>query len=181
MTAGRRPVLIVLSGLPGAGKTTLARALAARTGAAHVRVDSIEAALNVSGVIEAAGGWGRFPDAGYRVAYADAPDLLRTGLDVVADSVNPFAVTREAWAAVASAEGVGAGFLQVEVVCGDAADHRRRVEGRAADLDGLRLPTWQEVQARAYDPLPEGVLRVDTTGGVDGAVDAIANAASLLR
>ena len=42
------PVLISFSGLPGVGKTTVARALAQEIRAVYVRVDSIEAALKNS-------------------------------------------------------------------------------------------------------------------------------------
>ncbi|MER6141898.1 AAA family ATPase [Streptomyces sparsogenes] len=38
-------MLIVIGGLPGTGKTTLARLLAARIGAVHLRVDTIEQAI----------------------------------------------------------------------------------------------------------------------------------------
>lgn len=38
-------MLIVLSGLPGTGKTTIGKALAAKRSAAYVRVDEIEHAL----------------------------------------------------------------------------------------------------------------------------------------
>jgi len=38
-------LLVVLSGLPGVGKTTVARDLAVASGAVHLRIDSIEQAL----------------------------------------------------------------------------------------------------------------------------------------
>jgi predicted kinase len=42
-------VLVVLGGLPGVGKTTIARELAIATNAVHVRIDSIEQALRNAG------------------------------------------------------------------------------------------------------------------------------------
>lgn len=43
-------MLVVLGGLPGTGKTTIARGLAARLGAAHVRIDAIESAMWRAGI-----------------------------------------------------------------------------------------------------------------------------------
>jgi ATP-dependent protease HslVU (ClpYQ) ATPase subunit len=62
------PALIALSGLPGVGKTTLARRLSAVIGSVHARLDTIEAAMTASGVIDRAGGWAAVPDVGYRAS-----------------------------------------------------------------------------------------------------------------
>ncbi len=142
------PALIVFGGLPATGKTALARELAGRIEAVYLRIDSIERAL----------GDGQIEDAGYRVAYAVAADNLRLGRMVVADCVNPIAVTREAWRAVAE------DVIEIEVVCSDAAEHRRRVESRVADIAGLRLPSWSEVLAREYEPWPRDHVVIDTAG-----------------
>lgn len=84
--------LIVLAGLPGTGKSSIARQLARDMGAVWLRVDSIEQAIRDAGVVP-----GSLDDAGYRAAYAVAGDNLLLGLDVVADSVNPWMLTRNAW------------------------------------------------------------------------------------
>jgi hypothetical protein len=43
---GNRSVLVVVGGLPATGKTTVSRAAAGRTGAACLRIDTIEQALS---------------------------------------------------------------------------------------------------------------------------------------
>src|SRR5262245_60760138 len=128
-------MLMVLSGLPGVGKTAIARQLARVTGAVHLRIDSIEQALRVAG-------W-RVEGEGYGVAYVVAEDNLLLGRTVIADCVNPWPLTRDAWRAVAARSGVR--VLDIEIICTDQDEHRRRVESRVADIGGHALPTWQEV------------------------------------
>ena len=148
-------MLIVLAGLPGTGKTTLATLLARRTGATHIRVDSIEAAMATSTLrIHPA------EDAGYMVGYAVAEDNLRLGRMVIADSVNPVTPTRTAWRDTARRAGKDA--IDVEVACSDPAEHRKRVEGRRPDIPGLVVPTWQAVLLRHYEPWITDRLVVDT-------------------
>jgi predicted kinase len=150
-------MLIILGGLPGSGKTTIARELARQIGAVHVRIDSIEQAIRDSGALSQA-----VNDAGYRVGYAVAEDNLRIGRTVIADSVNPLAVTRDAWVAVASRARVNA--IEIEVTCSDAKEHRQRVETRTTDISGLRSPTWQEVVSRDYQSWNRERMVIDTAG-----------------
>jgi predicted kinase len=118
--------------------------LALRLGAVHLRIDTIEQALRSSGTLTADVG-----PAGYLVAYGLAADNLRLGRVVVADSVNPIRVTREAWLAVGESASVK--VVEIEVICSDRDEHRRRVETRSSDIDGLALPTWQQVIDRDYE------------------------------
>src|SRR2546421_8902108 len=112
-------MLIIFSGLSATGKTTIARQIAREIGAIYLRIDSIEQAIRDSSI-----GDRPVEDAGYCVAYATAFDNLRLGRTVVADCVNPIAVTRNAWRDVAARAGVEA--VDIEVVCTDAFEHRRR-------------------------------------------------------
>ena len=145
-------MLIVLSGLPGTGKTTIARKLAKELAAVYLRIDSIEQAIRNAGK--------PVEGEGYSVAHAVAEDNLRLGRIVVADCVNPWPLTRREWRAVADRAGVRA--LDVEIVCSDPGEHRRRVEARTADITGHRLPTWPEVVERDYRPWDVERIVIDT-------------------
>ena len=62
-------MLIIFAGLPGVGKSEIARELARQLGAVYLRIDSIEQALRDSGLAT-----GSLDDSGYRIAYALAED-----------------------------------------------------------------------------------------------------------
>ena len=112
-------MLIIFGGLPGTGKTTIARELARQIGAIHLRIDSIEQAIR-----DCAPDTVGLDEAGYRVAYAVAEDNLRLGRTVVADSVNPLQFTRDAWREVGRrAQAITA---EIEVTCSDSREHRER-------------------------------------------------------
>lgn len=166
------PTLLVLSGLPGTGKTTTARAwAAARPGRrAHLRVDTLEQAMLRTGVTDVGA-------AGYAVAQAVAADLLRSGLDVVADAVNPVREAREAWRRVGAE--AGAHVVEVELTCSDAVEHARRVGARRPDIPGHRVPTWADVTRLAeagYEPGEVVGAVVDVAGSDAAAVLAAVEA-----
>jgi predicted kinase len=169
----RRPVLVVVGGLPAAGKTTIAAALARQVGAAFLRVDSIEQAiLRATSLAQPIG------PVGYVVGYALAGDQLRNGLSVVADSVNPLALTRHAWRETGLSQ--GARVVEVEVICSDPVEHRRRAESRTVDITDLRLPTWQEIVAREYHPWDRTHLVLDSAiMSVQDSVDTIRRIAGI--
>lgn len=148
-------MLYIFGGLPGSGKSTLSRYLARQSKAVHLRVDTIEQAMREGGCQP------RGPE-GYIIAYHVAEDNLRVGLSVVADTVNPLQITRRAWRAVATQ--IGMPFVEIEVTCSDPAEHRARVEGREADIEGFRLPTWDEVVHRKYELWDTEHILIDTAG-----------------
>ena len=151
-------MLIVFGGLPGVGKTALARVVAERVKAAYLRVDAIEAAMWRAGVARDQ------PTglAAYVVAHAVAEGTLAAGVPVVVDAVNPVEDARRGWHDLA--QRLPRPVRMIEVVCLDEVEHRRRVESRTADLEAHAPPTWDEVLDRRYEPWEEPRLTVDTSG-----------------
>lgn len=138
---GDLPLLLVVSGLPGTGKTTLARALVQELDAVYLRVDVVETPLVRAG-IEAG-------PLGYQIVRELAASNLVLGRRVVVDLVNPLPVTRRMWTDLAAEQAVQ--LIVFECQLPDAAEHRRRVEARTPDLSDQVLPTWTDVVSREYE------------------------------
>ena len=164
-------MLVVLSGLPGTGKSAVAAGLAARCGAVHLSIDPIEDALLRAGLPP---GW-QTGVAAYEVARAAAEQNLALGLTVVVDAVNDSEPARDTWRAAAAATGSDLVFVVLEL--DDAVEHRRRLETRLRDLEHVPEPSWDDVTARAaaYAPWAEGeCLRVDARRPVEELVEELA-------
>jgi len=150
-------MMILLSGLPGTGKSTLAQALGRALPAAVFSVDPIESALLAAGLPRG------FTTglAAYGVAQRMADDHLALGQAVVADAVNDADEARDAWREIAARNDVPLGV--VECVCSDARLHRERLETRDRGL-AIPEPTWDSVQRRRGDwtPWPEQAMVVDS-------------------
>ncbi|GAA4577298.1 AAA family ATPase [Planotetraspora kaengkrachanensis] len=150
-------MLILLSGLPGTGKSTLADALGRALPAAVFSVDPIESVMVAAGLPRG------FTTglAAYGVAQRLTGDHLALGQSVVADAVNDVEEARDAWREIAARNGVR--LRVVECVCSDPALHRERLEARDRGL-AIPEPTWDSVQRRreGWRPWPEQTVVADS-------------------
>jgi predicted kinase len=107
-------------------------------------------------------------------------DNLRLGRTVIADSVNPLSITRDAW--LASAHRAAVRAIEIEITCSDPAEHRRRVETRTTDVPELPALTWRDVVARDYQPWDRERVVIDTAGqSVDDSVTTLRAAIASAR
>lgn len=157
-------VLVVVSGLPATGKSTVCAEIVHARKITWLRVDRIEDAIVRTTPL-------RHPlgVVGYAVAYALAEEQLCCGVDVVAECVNPLAVTRDAWRQIA--DDACAHLIEVEMVCSNPIEHRCRAETRTTDIEGYPLPTWDDIVAREYEPWEREHVVIDsvTTSASDAA------------
>ncbi|MET7418905.1 AAA family ATPase [Dactylosporangium sp. NPDC005555] len=160
-------MLIVISGLPGTGKSAVAEGVAARLGAVQLSIDTVEDAMLGAGL---AAGW-ETGVAAYEAVRAAAEQNLALGRDVVVDAVNDSEPARETWRRAASTAGVALRF--VVVVCADRVEHRRRLEGRRRGLRHLPEPTWARVEALAgtYEPWKDPHVLLDATAPLADVIE----------
>ena len=148
-----RPKLYIFSGLPASGKSTLAKLLVKETDSFYLRIDTVEQALRDLCELEVQG-------EGYRIAYRIAADNLNLDMNVVADSCNPWQLTRQEWQEVAIQN--NADFINIEVSCSNEEEHKKRVENRSSDVHRLKLSSWQEIKNREYHDWTGEVIMIDT-------------------
>ena len=150
--------LVVLSGLPGTGKSTLAEALSRHFSLPLFSVDPIEAAMWRGGLARDQTGI-----AAYVVAQTLAGEQLRLGHSVVIDAVNPVEAPRAAWRRLAAK--YRADLKIIECICVDQTIHRRRIEARTRNIEGMAEITWARVEQRRaeYETWIDTRLTLDTS------------------
>jgi predicted kinase len=163
-------MLVVVSGVPGVGKSAVAAALATRVGAVHLSIDPVEDALLGAGL---AAGW-QTGVAAYEATRACAELNLAAGRVVVVDAVNDSELARRTWRTAAERTQVPS--VWVLLTCSDEFAHRRRLEGRARGFGQLPEPTWQQVLDRtaAFESWGDDrCILVDTAPALALVVDEV--------
>jgi predicted kinase len=152
-------VLIVISGLPGTGKSAVARATADRIGAVHLSIDPVENAMLGAG---AERGW-TTGVAAYEAVRVMAQDNLARGLIVVIDAVNDSEAARDTWRRASTESTAPVHFFLLRL--DDLAEHQRRLEGRERAMEYLNEPSWSSVRDRAaaYEPWVGHLTEIDAS------------------
>jgi predicted kinase len=151
------PRLIVMSGLPGSGKSEIAEAVGASIKAPVFAKDWVEAPLLKSGFLTLDQlGW-----LGYELLTTLADRQLALGQSAVLDSVAVSESIRSTWRELTRRH--DAGWVVIECVCSDSELHRLRLDRRERGITGWPEPDWSEVErVRAtYAPWGEPRLELD--------------------
>jgi predicted kinase len=160
-------VLIVLSGLPGTGKSAVADGVASALRLPVLSVDPLESAILRAGIAHG------FETglAAYLVAETLADRFMAVGLDPVIDAVNSVEQARDMWRALARKH--RALFRIIECLVSDSTAHAARLAARDRGL-ALPEPTGEDVERRRseWTPWPEPHLTLDALDGIEVNVAA---------
>ncbi|MFE5409348.1 AAA family ATPase [Microbacterium sp. NPDC056569] len=150
-------MLVVISGLPGTGKTAVAAEVARRAKAVHLSIDTVEDALLGAGLPRSS----TTGVAAYEAVRAATEQNLALGRIVVVDAVNDSEPARETWRRASATAAVPLKFVLLAL--DDEVEHRRRLEGRRRNLQNVLEPSWDDVSSRreSFEPWGDVHLRVD--------------------
>jgi predicted kinase len=139
MTTGNK--LIVLSGLPGSGKSTLSNLLSQKTGSPVLSVDPIESSIIKSGIEKSF----ETGYAAYLVAETLAKEQLNNGLSVIIDAVNAEDEAKQVWIRLAKELDISIVVLECTL---DEEIHKARLAARVRGLHGIEEISWDRIEER---------------------------------
>jgi predicted kinase len=159
------PQVVVFTGLPGTGKSTMAEQVARALGAPAFAGDWLLGALKPHGVLT-----GLDRPTFLAMYYDLLSTLMNRQLMLGQSAVMDCLVSDELadrWHQ--AAQQYGARFHVIECICTDIAEHRRRVETRRRDIPGWHEVGWDHVERMRleYPPLTVPHLTLDAINPTD--------------
>lgn len=167
------PKLVILAGLPGTGKTTLARLLSKEFSLVYLRVDCIEAPFSAYNSNAGAEG------EGYQALINIAKENLNLGHSVIIDTVNPLHLTRAMFMCLSKE--TNAETFQFELKIKNTLLHKKRVEERKSDISNHKVPTWQDVLNHEYEKWDENQDGPATVIWMDDIEQAFLTCVKIIR
>jgi predicted kinase len=166
---GSGPQLVVFTGLPATGKSTLAQHAAAWLRAPLFSKDELEATLWRSGI-------GRELDSGYatyELLTTLAEGQLARTQSVILDSVATVERFRAPWRLLAAR--YGAPMRVIETLCSDENLHRARLSSRLRQIPGWPELSWMDIERVRgnFEPWTVERLQLDAARPLDENLAAL--------
>jgi predicted kinase len=164
--SGDKMNLIIFSGLPGTGKSTLAEAIGRDLGIPVFAKDWLEATL-LRSELKPTKEEKSLGFAGYELLTTLAERQLMLDQSVILDSVAASQAIRRTWRELS--EKYGADCRVIECICSDESLHRSRLNSRTRNIPGWHELEWSEIERvkQYYFPWEEERLILDMTKSYD--------------
>ena len=165
------PTWVLFAGLPGTGKSTLARAMAERLGAAVLDKDRVRAALFPGALTD----YSAEQDQLCMRAMLEAAAYLteRRRLDYIFFDGRTFSTQAQIEDVLTAAARAGARWRILHVTCADAVAEQRLARNDPAHPAKNRGPALYRSIRQIFEPILQPKLEVDTTLGIDSELAAV--------
>lgn len=146
----KHPQLIVISGLPGSGKSTVSEGISKGLAIPVFSVDPIESAILRAGITKS------FETglAAYLVAETLAAANLKAGNSAIVDAVSGVKEAKQMWRELSTK--LKARLVIIECTVSDKNQHQARIEKRVRNIHGIPEVTWDDVNKRAEEYIEWG-------------------------
>lgn len=154
--------LVLFSGLPGCGKTTLARRTAQYFGIPLFAKDRLQSVLRRQALAP------RATTDGYRLILDLADEQLSLGISAILDGVFPMAGFRTEAQEIASRH--HAQFVVIYCYCSDTALWKQHIQNRVQYVPHWSPVGWDEVEhlQASFEPWPPGkAIFIDAVNDID--------------
>jgi predicted kinase len=169
--SGEATTWVIFAGLPGTGKSTLARSLAERLGAAILDKDRIRGAL----FPEALTDYSLEQDQLCMRAMLEAAAYLtgRRRVKYVFFDGRTFSARGQVEEVLLAAKQAGAGWRILHLTCADAVAEERLARSDPGHPAKNRDPALYRRIKQHFEPILQPRLEVDTTAGIEGELGAV--------
>ncbi|RKF18839.1 hypothetical protein DBZ36_10645 [Alginatibacterium sediminis] len=152
--------LIVIGGLPGVGKTTLARDLSKCLELPVFSKDELEAAVSRTGLASNK----QMKGVGYELMDTIAQAHIDSCSSVIFDFIASENRITECWPSLRSMP-----VKYIECICSDESKHQERILSRVRGIEGWYELSWEDiVQIKSiYSPYTSERLILDTVEDID--------------
>ena len=162
---------VLFAGLPGTGKSTLARAIAERLNAAILDKDRVRGALFPGGLTD----YTAEQDQLCMRAILDAAAYLtdRRRADYIFFDGRTFSTQAQIGDVLLAAERARARWRIVHVTCADAVAEERLARSDPSHPAKNRDPALYRTIKQHFEPIQQAKLEVDTTLGIDNVLKVV--------
>ncbi len=164
--------LIVFSGLPGTGKSSIAEAVGRALGIPVFAKDHLEAVMLRSGIFPKVLLENNLGYIGYDLLGVLAERQLLLGQSAILDCVASFERIRTHWRDLAVKN--GAHWRVIECYCSEPMIHRQRLESRKRGIPGWPELQWSDVHRVEdyFEPWTEKRLSLDAVQPLDDNIES---------
>ena len=147
--------LIIIGGLPGTGKTTIANALSGIIGVPAFSKDVLEAAIVRTDIASTQ----ELKSVGYELLASLAINELSHGRSVILDCIASSDRVRKFWSDL-----LDENTKYIECICSNNELHKQRLKSRVRKIKGWYEITWDDVLniQKTYQPFSEDRLILDS-------------------